>query len=230
MVFARFVWKVGKKGVSLRLLYTLYILYMFELKYPQTLAPMVPEGADDTQAEIFPLIDEEGQVVGRASRKYCHGGSMALHPVVHLHVMDCQGRLYLQKRSMKKDIAPGRWDTSVGGHVDYGESLLEAVKREAREELGVLMNNEELIMNNGQLGEVSGDELRFLFQYVWQSSREREVVTAFAVVYEGELHPDHDEVDEGRFWTLEELQAAMGKGVFTEQFEQQEMGRLLACL
>ena len=215
---------------------------MIELQYPSQVAPWVPASAEGQQGEVFPLIDQDGQVVGRAARAYCHGGSMALHPVVHLHVLDREGRLYLQKRSMKKDIAPGRWDTSVGGHVDYGESLLEAVKREAREELGVGINNEPLGINNEPLG-INNEQLtinngllpmnnglRFLFQYIWQSSRERELVTAFAIVYEGELHPDHDEVDEGRFWTLDELQHEMGKGVFTEQFEQQEIGRLLAKL
>lgn len=187
---------------------------MFELKYPP-LDYSVGRDLSRGNEELFPLIDEKGYVIGSATRKYCHGGSMALHPVVHLHVMDREGRFYLQKRSMKKDIAPGLWDTSVGGHVDYGESLLDAVKREAREELGIRCDE---------------SALQFLFQYVWQSSREREVVTAYAVVYEGELFPDHDEVDEGRFWTIAELQEHLGKGVFTEQFEQQEIGRLLAKL
>ena len=212
---------------------------MVELKYPSVEAPLLPSEADCAQNEIFPLIDEDGTVIGRATRRYCHGGSMALHPVVHLHVFDRKGRLYLQKRSMKKDIAPGRWDTSVGGHVDYGESLNEAVKREAREELGVTVNSEQLAVNSEQLAvnseqlAVNSEQLtvnsglRFLFQYVWQSSRERELVTAFAVVYDGELHPDHDEVDEGRFWSIAELQQMLGKDMFTEQFEQQELGRLV---
>ena len=198
---------------------------MFELKYPATLPPMVPADADLAAAEIFPLIDEQGNVVGRATRRYCHGGSMALHPVVHLHVFDRQGRLYLQKRSMKKDIAPGLWDTSVGGHVDYDESLLEAVRREAREELGV--DSEKLKVKSEEHG---AENLRFLFQYIWQSSREREVVTAFAITYDGELHPDLEEVDEGRFWTFDELRTNMGKGVFTEQFEREEIKHLLATL
>ena len=46
---------------------------------------------------------------------------MLLHPVVHLHVMREGGFLYLQKRAMDKDIQPGKWDTAVGGHVDFGE-------------------------------------------------------------------------------------------------------------
>lgn len=181
---------------------------MIELQYPTL----------EVNAEYFPLIDEEGLVVGQATRRYCHGGSMALHPVVHLHVFDREGRLYLQKRSMKKDIAPGLWDTSVGGHVDYGESLDVAVRREASEELGV-------ICSDGQ-----SSPLRFLFQYIWQSSRERELVTAFAVTYDGELHPDHDEVDEGRFFTIDELRQLQGKGMFTQQFEEQELNHLLAAI
>lgn len=179
---------------------------MIELRYPQ----------QDEKQEMFPLIDEEGNVVGQATRRYCHNGkSMALHPVVHLHLLDKEGRLYLQKRSMKKDIAPGRWDTSVGGHVDVGESLEQAVVREAREELGL---------------HIDVRNCRFLFQYIWQSSRERELVTAFCIEYEGTPEPDHDEVDEGRYFTLDELQAQLGKEFFTEQFEQKEFQNLKQSL
>lgn len=169
---------------------------------------------NETCAEMFPLITEEGQVVGRATRAYCHGGSMALHPVVHLHIFDSEGRIYLQKRSLRKDIAPGLWDTSVGGHVDYGETLLQAVLREAREEVGLHLTGEE-------------ESFRELFQYVWQSSRERELVTAFAVTTDIEPTPDHDEVDEGRFFTLAEVRQLLGQGIFTQQFEEEESRRIL---
>ena len=87
--------------------------------------------------ELFPLVDEQGNVIGSATRRECHSGTMLLHPVVHLHVFNHAGELYLQKRSMNKDIQPGRWDTSVGGHVDYGESVEDALRREASEELGL---------------------------------------------------------------------------------------------
>ena len=142
---------------------------------------------------------------------------MALHPVVHLHVLDADGRLYLQKRSMKKDIAPGKWDTSVGGHVDYGESLADAVVREAREELGL---------------HIVADDCRFLFQYIWQSSRERELVTAFCIVADANVipQPDHDEVDEGRYFTIEELRRLIGQDFFTSQFENEELAHLLNTL
>ena len=91
----------------------------------------------DNREELFPVVDAAGRVVGRATRGECHGGSMLLHPVVHLHVFNSRGELYLQKRPAWKDIQPGRWDTAVGGHVDYGETVDEALRREVREELGV---------------------------------------------------------------------------------------------
>ena len=92
----------------------------------------------DNADEMLPLVDEQGNVVGQATRGVCHNGvERPLHPVVHLHVFDPQGRLYLQKRPEWKDIQPGKWDTAVGGHVDYGETIAEALRREVREELGI---------------------------------------------------------------------------------------------
>ena len=83
--------------------------------------------------EIFPLVDADGNVVGKATRRECHSGSMLLHPVVHIHIFNPAGDIYLQRRSMTKDIQPGKWDTAVGGHVDYGETIIEAMLSAARE-------------------------------------------------------------------------------------------------
>ncbi|MDE6810957.1 MAG: NUDIX domain-containing protein, partial [Muribaculaceae bacterium] len=91
----------------------------------------------DNFKEIFPIVDEMGNVIGAASRAECHGGSKLLHPVVHLHLFDKNGNIYLQKRPEWKDIQPGKWDTAVGGHVDLGENILQAIEREVREEIGL---------------------------------------------------------------------------------------------
>ena len=181
---------------------------MVELIYPYEMAPVVPTPTAGSKAvmahgsEWFPIVLPSGMVVGRSTREYCHGGSKPLHPVIHIHIIDRFSRIYLQKRSMRKDIQPGKWDTAVGGHVSYGESLIEAVYREASEELGFTEFNP-----------------IYLETYEFESSIEREMVNVFAAVGSYELHPDLDEVDEGRWWELADIDANIGKGIFTPNFE-----------
>lgn len=155
----------------------------------------------DNAHELFPLVDETGKVIGSATRGKCHNGSKLLHPVVHLHVFDREGRLYLQKRPEWKDIQPGKWDTAVGGHVDFGEEIPSALRREAKEELGL-----------------KNFEPEFMESYIFESSREREMVNAFKTVITGIPQPS-DELDGGRFWSREEIADAIGKGIFTPNFE-----------
>ena len=60
----------------------------------------------DNRSELFPVVDPDGRVVGSATRGECHGGSMLLHPVVHLHLFHSRGELCLQRRPLWKDIQP----------------------------------------------------------------------------------------------------------------------------
>ena len=157
----------------------------------------------DNERELFPIVDSEGRVVGKATRGECHSGSHLLHPVVHLHLFNSRGELYLQRRPEWKDIQPGKWDTAVGGHVDYGEQVADALRREVREELGV-----------------TDFEPEYMMSYVFESEHESEYVNVYRTVYDGEVVPS-EELAGGRFWTLGEIRAAIGKGVLTPNFEQE---------
>jgi isopentenyldiphosphate isomerase len=158
---------------------------------------------NDSSEEWFPVVDESGNTIGQSPRSICHdGNSMILHPVVHLHLFNSSGELFLQKRAMIKDTQPGKWDTSVGGHISPGESVEEALKREAEEELGIL-NFESL----------------FLGKYIWQSSNERELAYSYSATAQEDPVINLDEIEVGRYWAIQEIKDNLGKGIFTPNFE-----------
>lgn len=153
--------------------------------------------------EYLPLVDEDGNVIGRATRSYCHSGAKPLHPVVHLHVVNSKGDIYLQKRSLHKDIQPGKWDTAVGGHVDYGEDVMTALFRESREELGL-----------------EDFKPQFIGRYVFESEIERELVNSYVACIADDvvITPDKQEISEGGFWAADRLEKAIGSGAMTPNF------------
>lgn len=156
----------------------------------------------DNLEELLPVTDEEGNVTGSISRKTAHDGSKILHPVVHLHVFNSNGELYLQKRPEWKDIQPGKWDTATGGHVEYGESIKEALFREVMEEIGI----KDFVPEK-------------LGHYIFESERERELVNVFKTIYDHSIYPNINELDGGRFWNHDEIHKNIGKGIFTPNFE-----------
>lgn len=151
--------------------------------------------------EWFPLIDENDTVIGLADRKLCHNGSKLLHPVIHLHVYNTQGELYLQKRSMTKDIQPGKWDTSVGGHVDFGETIEMALHREASEELGL-----------------TSFQPIFIKRYIFESAIEKERVHVYKCIYQGDIHPDPVEIERGQFFDQATVLKMIENGETTPNF------------
>ena len=154
--------------------------------------------------ELFQLVDRNGVPAGRASREDCHGNPLLIHLVVHLHVFDPEGRLYLQKRGATKDTNPGLWDTSVGGHVQAGETLADALAREAREELAI---------------DATG--ARHLYAYLTESAFESEYAQCFSLAWAGAVHPNPEEIEEGRFFSLPDVDAMIGRDTLTPLFERE---------
>jgi isopentenyldiphosphate isomerase/intracellular septation protein A len=159
--------------------------------------------------EWFDLVDAEGKVVGRAPRSVCHSRPGFLHPVVHLHVVNSAGEIFLQKRSLTKPIQPGKWDTAVGGHVTSGENIQAALDREAEEELGL-----------------RGFKAQALARYLWESAVESELVFMFVARTDQPVRLNLQEMDEGRFWKSEEIRSALGRNILTANLEFEFAGLL----
>jgi ribosomal protein L11 methyltransferase len=159
--------------------------------------------------EVFEVVDEGGRVVGRAPRSACHGNPALIHRVSHVVVVDAAGRVYLQRRPLTKDIQPGKWDTSVGGHLDIGEDHEAGARREMHEELGL-----------------SG-ELRPLYRYLWRTDCETELVATYLHETRAEPRPHPEEIDEGRWFTPSEAASLVERGEATPHLAE-ELRRLVA--
>jgi len=156
--------------------------------------------------EILEIVDSEGKILGTAPRSEIHGNPSLIHKVVHVLVFNSDGALLLQKRSMNKDVAPGRWDTSVGGHVSPEEDLMIAAQREMEEELGIVP-----------------DGLKFLYSYIHSNPYETELVFTYSCVHNGPFSFNREEIDEVRYWNIEEIKNVTGKGILSDNFESEIM-------
>ena len=152
--------------------------------------------------EWVPLVDEQGRITGQAPRSQVHNGSKLLHPVVHLHVINRNQAILLQKRPVSKLIQPGKWDTAVGGHISAGETLEQALKKEAYEEIG-------LVDFSAKMQKV----------YKWESKVEAELVYMFTTYNYKNFKVHSDEVEEVLFWTKNQIEKNLGNGTFTPNFE-----------
>ncbi|MGA1863429.1 MAG: NUDIX hydrolase [bacterium] len=154
--------------------------------------------------EYIDIVTEDNKIIDKALRSECHGNPRLIHRAAHILIFNSAGLLLLQKRSMNKDIQPGKWDTSVGGHVESGESYEKAAYRELEEELGI-----------------KNVDLDYLYDYKMRNEIESENIRSYLCRFDGHIDFNKDEIDEIRFWEIEEITKQLGSGIFTPNFEQE---------
>ena len=130
--------------------------------------------------ELLDVVDEDDRIVGVKTRAEIHALGL-MHRSVHILVFNSQDQLFIQKRSMSKDNAPGLWDSSAAGHVDSGEDYHSCAIRELGEELGLTVTT----------------SLEPLFRLPASTITGMEHCIVYRVVNEGPFELQAEEIDEG---------------------------------
>ncbi|RME70977.1 MAG: NUDIX domain-containing protein [Verrucomicrobia bacterium] len=145
--------------------------------------------------EWFDVVDENDQPVGRERRSEVHRRGLR-HRAVHVEVFDEAGRIFLQRRSMSKDTAPGCWDSSASGHVDAGETYDACAVRELGEELGWRPREAPQRLFKLEACAETGQEFVWVYRADWDGK-------AFT------LHPD--EIADGAWFTPSKVDALIAR-------------------
>ncbi len=138
--------------------------------------------------EIFDIVDENDRVIGRRLRRDVHRDGDK-HRAIHVLVFNSRGDVFLQKRSMSKDTCPGAWDSSASGHLDCGEDYDACAIREAREEIGLVLQSSPQRLFKIDAREETG------WEFVWVYRCESEGPFT--------LHPE--EIERGDWFTPDEV-------------------------
>lgn len=143
--------------------------------------------------EYFYVVDENDNVIGKATRSECHKMRL-IHRSVYVIVLNDRNEIFLQRRSMSKDLYPGCYACSATGHVDYGESYEDAARRELKEELGI-----EAV-------------LKEICKFKCFSETEREISVLYVCKHNGPFKLNSEEISYGEFASIEKVKEALEKG------------------
>lgn len=137
--------------------------------------------------EIVAIVNEHNQVIGAVPRREMRAQKL-LHRASFILVFNARGELYVQRRTMTKDIYPGRYDPATGGVVLAGESYEENAARELAEELGI---RDVALQSHGDFYFADADVK------VWGR--------VFSCCYDGELQLQAEEVESVLMMTLGQI-------------------------
>ena len=138
--------------------------------------------------ELLSIVDENDQVLDKLPRDQVHALGLC-HRAVHILIFNNYGKLFLQKRSMKKDLNKGLWDTSAAGHVDAGEEYTTCAIREIEEELGINVEN----------------SLEQLFKLLPTIQTGMEFIQVYKCTNNGPFKLNPEEIDEGGWFLTNDI-------------------------
>lgn len=137
------------------------------------------------------IVDRQNRETGVVVRSEMRRRHL-IHRASYILVFNNAGELFLQKRTMGKDIYPGRYDIAAGGVVLAGETYEQSAKRELREELGI--------------GDIP---LVFHFDHFYSDTDNQVWGRIFSCQHQGPFILQEEEVESGSFLPIEEILSMM---------------------
>jgi isopentenyl-diphosphate delta-isomerase type 1 len=141
---------------------------------------------------LITFVDENDNVIGAGTKLEAREKGIRFR-IVRVFLFNSQGHLLMQRRAMHLKSHPGRWDQSVGGHVDEGETYLQAAVREAEEEIGVT-------------GLILREEFKHFANDLDGAEVKRRFNMLYSAVYDGDVTPNPEEVAEVKWVAPDELE------------------------
>lgn len=150
--------------------------------------------------EKHELVDEKGNKTGKIlthieARNPNNVPKGYYISVVGVIIINDENKMLLQKRSRFKRGNPGKWGI-CGGKVDVGETPLDAGVRETLEEIGIVVNKEELKFLNMNTNE----KAHFTVYYIRKN------------IDINECKLQEEEVEEVKYFRIEELEELDNEG------------------
>jgi isopentenyldiphosphate isomerase len=142
--------------------------------------------------EELDVVDDNDRLLARASRARVHDEYL-IHRSVMFFVLDENDSVFVNQRSQQKEVYPEYWSIAFGGHVLAGESYEDAVRRELEEETG--LRDQPFPINAFQK----------------RTADERENVRVYGVRAQTELELLAEEIEQGRFMTMAEVNEMIGR-------------------
>ena len=155
--------------------------------------------------EFIDVLDINGNKTGIIKNRKDASKDRDIYRIVYLWIINDNGCL-IQQRSFSKKANPGLWDCAVAGHVLSGESSIEAIAREAKEELNVKLDEKklELIFSN-----IGYEKNRFQFHDVYLLNDNIDI---------NKIKIQKEEVECCKYVNLKELQLIINDGKFAKDF------------
>lgn len=148
------------------------------------------------------LLDERGSPIGTRDKAQVHSAETPLHLAFSCHLID-DSRVLLTRRALGKQTWPGVWTNSFCGHPAPGETLEDAVRRRARHELGLELEDVRVVLPDFRYRAVDASGIV-----------ENELCPVFIAHPIGDATPNPDEVAEHRWVEVEAVETAVASTPF----------------